>query len=74
MTKPNFIRKRLILLFESDNIIEQQKIVDNYNKIRENKCYCGHTDECSCGDPGISEFKSALLTNSIPETILSMII
>lgn len=74
MTKPDFIRKRLILLFESEkneDIIIQQEIVDNYNKIRRNKCYCGHTDVCDCGNPGISEFKSSLYTNSIPEHILN---
>lgn len=61
MTKPDFIRKRLILLFESEkneDIIIQQEIVDNYNKIRRN--------ECDCGNPRISEFKSSLYTNSIP--------
>lgn len=66
MTKPDFIRKRLILLFESEkneDIIIQQEIVDNYNKIRRN--------ECDCGNPGISEFKSSLYTNSIPEHILN---
>jgi hypothetical protein len=73
MTKPGFINKRLILLFESEkneDIIKQQEIVDNYNKIRRNECYCGHTNVCDCENPGISEFKSSLYTYSIPEFIL----
>jgi hypothetical protein len=74
MTKPDFIRRRLLILFESDNVTEQQRIVDNYNKIRTNKCYCGHTIDCDCGNPGISEFKSSLQTNSISEEILNKIL
>lgn len=74
MTKPEFIQKRLKLLFAYDNILEQQRIVDNYNKIRTNECYCGHTDICDCGDPGIYEFHHSLMTNSISEEILKKII
>ncbi len=72
--KPGFIKKRIQLLFESNNIENQQKIVDNYNKIRGNKCYCGHTTTCDCGDPGISEFKNSLHTNAISEETLNKIL
>lgn len=74
MTKPGFIKKRLLLLFQSDDITEQQKIVNNYNKIRNNRCYCGHTTYCDCGNPGILEFKSSLETDSISEKILNEIL
>lgn len=71
MTKPGFIRNRLSQLFASDDVIEQQRIVDNYNKIRDDECYCGHTDKCDCGNPGISEFYNSLKTNSITEEKLN---
>ena len=74
MTKPGFILRRLRLLFKSEDIKEQKRIVDNYNKIRGNNCYCGHTDKCSCGNPGIYEFQSSLETNSINENILEKIL
>lgn len=74
MTKPGFIRKRLIALFDSDNVLEQQKIVDKYNAIRNNRCYCGHTITCDCGNPGIYEFKSSLLSNSISERTLKKLL
>lgn len=74
MTKPGFVRNRLIALFESNDIMEQQRIVNNYNKIRKEQCYCGHTDKCDCSNPGIYEFKHSLLTNSINEKILNKIL
>ena len=27
------------------------------NQQKEKDCYCGHTDTCDCGNPGLSEFK-----------------
>ncbi len=74
MTKPDFIRKRLLLLFETNDVEQQWLIVDSYNLIRNNKCYCGHTIDCDCGNPGISEFKSALQNNSISEEILTKLL
>ena len=74
MTKPGFVTNRLIALFESNDIIEQQRIVNNYNKIRKKQCYCGHTDKCDCSNPKIYEFKHSLLTNSINEKILNKIL
>ena len=67
MTKPGFIKKRLLQLFASNDVIEQQRVVDNYNRVRNEQCYCGHTDVCDCSNPGIYEFKSSLMTNSISE-------
>ena len=66
--------KQLLLIFNTDNVKLQQKIVVKYNEIREGECYCGHTITCDCGNPGISEFKSALQTNSIDEEILKKIL
>ena len=74
MTKPGFIKKRLIALFASDDVVEQQRVVDNYNRIRNKQCYCGHTDECDCSNPGIYEFKHSLMSNSISEEVLDKVI
>ena len=74
MTKPGFIRKRFKLLFASDDVFLQSRVVDNYKKIRGDECYCGHTTTCDCGDPGISEFKSSLYTKSISEETLSKLL
>lgn len=74
MTKPGFIRKRLIALFASDDVVEQQRVVDNYNRIRNKQCYCGHTDKCDCSNPGIYEFKNSLISNSISEEVLEKVI
>lgn len=74
MTKPGFIKTRIITLFASDDVVEQQRLVDNYNKIRNKKCYCGHTDKCDCSNPGIYEFKNALISNNISEETLKKIL
>lgn len=74
MTKLDFIRKRLLALFASDDIAGKQKIVDNYNKIRKKKCYCGHTTTCDCGNPGIYEFECSLKTKSISENTLKKLL
>lgn len=74
MTKPEFVKQRLKQLFLSDDIKEQQRIVENYNKIRTNECYCGHTIECDCSNPGIYEFQHSILTNSIPEKTLKKLL
>lgn len=78
MTKPNFTLDRIKQLFESDDIVAQQEIVDKYNVYRDlksnddgNYCYCGHTIRCECSNPGISEFKSGLFNSSITENILN---
>lgn len=43
---------------------DEYNLLKEYNKIRrrfknedgEKHCYCGHTDYCSCGNPGQSEY------------------
>ncbi len=72
-TKLGFVKKRMIALFESNDNVLKQQIVDNYNKIRNNQCYCGHTIQCDCGDLGVYEFQHSLFTNSISEDILNKI-
>lgn len=81
MTKPGFTLDRIKQLFESDDIVAQQEIVDKYNIYRDlksnddgNYCYCGHTNRCECSNPGISEFKSGLFTGSITEELLNKIL
>jgi hypothetical protein len=78
MTKPGFLLKRIKLLFQSNDEIEKQKIINKYNQFRnkqkEKDCYCGHTIKCDCGNPGISEFNSALQRDCISENILNKIL
>lgn len=64
-------------LFESDRELDQATMLKKYCEFRgsfpekERPCYCGHTVDCDCGDPGISEFKSGLQSGGIDgETIL----
>lgn len=50
MSKPGFVKKRIIQLFESNDVETQQKIVDNYNKltnftIEDFKVFVKHIDE-----------------------------
>ncbi len=58
-------------LFESDRSSDQSAILKRYCEWRcsfpngERPCYCGHTTDCECGDPGISEFKSGILNYGI---------
>lgn len=33
MSKPGFVKERIIQLFESNDVEAQQKIVDNYNNL-----------------------------------------
>ena len=53
-------------LFESDRESDKAAILARYCEWRdsfpegERPCYCGHTSDCECGSPGISEFKSGL--------------
>ena len=74
MTKPGFIKRRILALFNSDDIKEQNKIIMLYNKIRNDKCYCGHTIDCDCGNPDISNFKTAIENNYISEHTLNKIL
>jgi hypothetical protein len=73
MTKPGFVLRRLKALFLSDDIVEQENVLALYNKNRdkqiEKECYCGHTITCDCGNPGISEFKSSILSNALKENM-----
>ena len=78
MTKPGFLLKRIKLLFNSEDVEEKQKVLDKYNLFRTNQiekdCYCGHTSDCDCGNPGISEFTQAIQNNNISEDILNEIL
>lgn len=81
MTKPGFLKSRIKALFNSDDISEQNRVVSIYNKWRskqptkEKHCYCGHTLECECGNPGIYEFKSGLSDyGGIDEDVLNEIL
>jgi len=74
MTKPNFILKRLKLLFNSDDKIEKQNVYNSYikkrNEQKEKMCYCGHTFDCDCGNPSLEEFEHNLINNHIEEKYL----
>lgn len=76
MSKSGYLLYRIKLLFNSDDIEAQQIIVNRYaNKRNQNKpkyrdCYCGHTTDCECANPGISEFKQALFNGTITENDL----
>jgi hypothetical protein len=75
MTKPGFITRRMIMLFSSESEeSEQKRILKKYSLIRNNSCYCGHTSDCDCGDPGVYEFKNALITGSISEDMLATLL
>ena len=58
-------------LFESDRESDKAAILARYCEWRgshtdeDMPCYCGHTSDCGCGDPGISEFKSGLASYGI---------
>jgi hypothetical protein len=64
------------LIFESDNVSEQELILTNYidwrNKQVESPCYCGHTICCDCGDPGLSEFKFNLNSGNLTDFLQSI--
>jgi hypothetical protein len=76
MTKLNFILKRTKLLFQSNDEVNKKLVLDEYNKkrdlqpLKEKDCYCGHTIDCDCGNPGMSEFTMAILNNNINEKML----
>lgn len=64
-------------LFESDRDRDQAQMLKRYCQFRrsfpekERPCYCGHTVDCDCADPGISEFRSGLQSGGIDgETLL----
>lgn len=71
MTKPNFILKRTKLLFQSNDEVNKQLVLNEYNKkrdlqpVKEKDCYCGHTIHCDCSNPGINEFTMSILNNNI---------
>jgi hypothetical protein len=64
------------LIFDSDNISEQEVILAKYidwrNKQVELPCYCGHTISCDCGNPGLSEFKSNLNSGNLTDFLESI--
>lgn len=80
ITKPGFILNRIKLLFSSKDNNEKNRILNLYNKWRnkqpkkERHCYCGHTIDCECANPGLYEFKSGLNTGTINETVLNKIL
>lgn len=61
--------KELILLSEECEI--ESKYSDDYflylyrrkkseDEFKQKLCYCGYTNKCDCGDPGVSEFNQAI--------------
>jgi hypothetical protein len=76
MTKPNFILKRTKLLFQSNDEVNKQLVLNEYNKkrdlqpLKKKDCYCGHTINCDCSNPSFEEFTHNLLNNNIEENDL----
>ena len=73
-TKPGFILKRAQFVFKGNDEATQYKILSFYNNKRDScekggmkQCYCGHTTECECANPGHSEIKNAILSGTINE-------
>ena len=58
-------------IFESDRETDKAAILARYCDWRnsfpekERPCYCGHTIDCDCSNPGLSEFKSGLASHGI---------
>lgn len=69
--KPGFVLKHLKILFNSTDEAEKQRVfqmyIDKRNKQKEKMCYCGHTFDCSCGNPDIKLFEHNLLNDNIEE-------
>lgn len=55
-------------VFDNIDIVHMYKYNNHRDKTSNGDgklCYCGHTNRCDCGNPGLSEFKQGIVSGNI---------